>query len=86
MNLSGRRATRGAVSSWMIKGTGCAEAKSKAAAALLSGPAAPVTIPGLVAMLVEKGTKRTQGYAGFSLSFVEMGLLFRRERSASINS
>jgi hypothetical protein len=69
----------------MIKGTGCNEAKSKAAAALFSGPALPVMIQGFVAILVEKGTKRTQGCAGFSLSFAETGLFFRRERSASIN-
>jgi hypothetical protein len=70
----------------MIKGTGCAEAKSKAAAALFSGPASPVMIPGFVAMLVAKGIKRTQGCAGRSLSFAAASLFFRRERSASINS
>jgi hypothetical protein len=69
----------------MIEGTGCNEAKSKAPAALFSGPASSVMIPGFVAMFVEKGIKRTQGYAGFSLSFVETRLFFRRERSASIN-
>jgi len=69
----------------MIKGTGCNEANSKAAAALFSGPASPVMIPGFVAMFVEKGIKRTQGCAGFSLSFAETSLFFQRERSASIN-
>jgi hypothetical protein len=69
----------------MTKGTGCHEAKSKAAAALFSGPAPPVMLPGFVAMFVEKGIKRTRGRAGFSISFAETSLFFRRERSASIN-
>ena len=86
MNPPGRRETREAVSSWMIKGTGCNEAKSKAAAVLFSGPASPLMIPGFVAMFVEKGIKRTQGCAGFSLGFADTSLFFRRERSASINS
>jgi hypothetical protein len=86
MNPPGRRLTREAVSSWMIKATGCNEAKSKAAAALFSGRAWPAMIPGFVAMFVAKGIKRTQGCAGFSLSFAETSLFFRRERSARINS